>query len=130
MSKNANDHPDAAIFALVEQGVTVVKELDEASAIVDQASERCRHVAPPPDILCTEEDRRLGLYVGNRAGAVYGREDIPVLRAFVRRNAIMDGTTDIVAWKRACDILNALRDLKDENAREALKSGMTEARRR
>jgi hypothetical protein len=124
-----HQHPDAAIFALAEQCAAAVKAIDKAMPIFDQAEARCRHLATPPVIIRTEKDKQLGFYVGNRAGTAYGREDVPILRALVRRYSIAHAASDFDVWQRACDILEALRDLKKEEAREGFESGLTEATR-
>jgi hypothetical protein len=129
----STDHPDAAIFALAEQCAAAAKALDEARAAYDQAEKRCRDLVTPPVIVRTEKDKQLGLYVGNRVGTAYGRDDIPALYALVRANSVITDASqkdDITAWSRACEILDALRDLKAEEAREGFRSGLTEAKRR
>ena len=47
-----------------------------------------------------------------------------------RAHGIISGSKDYETWHRATQILGALRDLKDEEAREKTISGLTEAKRR
>ena len=81
-------------------------------------------------IIRTEKDRQLGLYVGNRVGSAYNDDDVPALRSLGRAHGIISGSKDYETWHRATQILGALRDLKDEEAREKTISGLTEAKRR
>jgi hypothetical protein len=132
-------HPDAAIFALAEQCIAAAQVRDETGDALGKAEERCQSLRPsnPPEVLRrTEQDKRLGLYVGDRVGTMYNREDIPVLRALVRSSSIFyfDGrSNNIEGHRRARDILKAMRDWKDEEARlarEAHESGLTDAENR
>jgi len=126
-------HHDAAIFDLAEECIAAAKVRDETGAVFDKAEKRCRGCLTPPVIIRTERDKQLGLYVGNRVGRKYDRGDIPALRAFVRDNSwISDATRpeEIEAYLRAEKILNALLDLRDEEAREGIESGLTDATRR
>lgn len=126
------EEPDSAIFALAKECAAAAKMVDEAMIAFDQADRRCRYIANPPVIIRTEKDKQLGLYVGNRAGSAYGDADVPALRALVRACVIVDNRSRVEesqAWERASEILAALRDLKDEEAREGFDSGLTEAKR-
>jgi hypothetical protein len=128
----ATPHPDADILALAEQCIAADRVRNEAAAALEKVEERCRDRANPPVIIRTERDRQLGLFVGNRVGMAYGRGDIPVLRALVRANSIIGNSSPkeaIETWERASRILDALRDLKEEEAREGVESGLTDAKR-
>ena len=101
----------------------------ETGAAFDKAEELCRTIETPTAIVMTERDRQLGLFAGNaRVGATYARDDVPALRALVRANDI-DGVVSAEVWKRASEILEALRTLGEDEEREELKSGMAEAKR-
>jgi hypothetical protein len=134
----ATKHPDAAIFALAEQCIAAAQVRAETGDALEKAEERCQSLRPsnPPEVLRrTEKDKRLGLYVGDRLGTMYNREDIPVLRALVRSGSILyfDGRSNIEVYLRARDILKALRDWKDKEAclaREEHESGLTDAQNR
>jgi hypothetical protein len=126
-------YPDAEIFALAEQCIAADRVRNEAAEALEKAEDRCRDCANPPVIIRTERDRQLGLFVGNRVGTAYGREDIPALRALIRSHSILDNSSSkeaIEVWERASRILDALRDLKEEEAREGVESGLTDASRR
>jgi hypothetical protein len=126
----ATPHPDAEIFALAEQCIAADRVRIEASDALEKADERCLDIAPV--IIRTDRDKALGLYVGNRAGTAYTQDDIPVLRALVRAHSIIDNSSPkeaIETWQRASRILDALRDLKEEEAWEGVESGLTDAKR-
>lgn len=125
----ASQHPDADLLALVEQCAAASKVRNDASDALDKAEERCRASQDPSVVIRTERDKQLGLYVGNRAGTAYARDDIPALRALVRANSIAAPET-MEVWTRASAILEALYDLIKEEAREKVVSGQADARRR
>jgi hypothetical protein len=123
---------DAEIFALAEQCIAAYRVRNEAEAALEKVEERCLGLANPPVIIRTERDRQLGLFVGNQVGTAYGWKDITVLRALVRSHSILDNSSSkeaVEVWERASRILEALRDLKEEEAREGLESGLTNAKR-
>jgi len=124
-----SDHPDAEIFALAEQCSEAGKALDEAEAALERAQERCRHTSWPDVLRRTDRDRELGLFVG-KGSTVYCSDDVPALRALVRRHHVAESRDSLAAWNRAKEILDALRSLKDEEEREGPASGLTEAKRR
>jgi hypothetical protein len=123
-------HPDAEIFTLAEQVEVARKLYDEAIEAEEKADDRCRHLPTPPVIIRTKNDMELGLFVGNRVGTSYGRDDVPALRALLRAHSIFGNNRDGEVWLRTTAILDALRNLKEEDAREGWTSGMTEAKRR
>ena len=126
-------HPDAEIIALAEQCIAARRVHDEALHALEKAEARCVGLANPPVIIRTDRDKELGLYVGNRAGTVYTHADIPVLRALVRAHSIIHNSSHkdgFEIWTRASRILDALRDLKEEEAREGVESGLIDAERR
>jgi hypothetical protein len=130
-SPKSTNHPDATLIALAERCVVAAKASAAAGETFDQAEVRYQSLETPRVIIRTEKDKTLGLYVGNRAGTPYVREDVPVLRALVRANSILESgcSESIEVWTRAKQILDALRDLKEEEAREGVESGLSEARR-
>ena len=103
----SSDHPDAAIFALAKELAAAAKAYDETLDALEEAQGRCRFITDPPVIIRTENDRQLGLYVGNRVGSAYDDDDIPVLRALVRAHVIVDCSKDHETWSRASEILGA-----------------------
>jgi hypothetical protein len=130
---DATPRSDAEIFALAEQCIAADRVRNEAAEALEKAEDRCRDCANPPVIIRTDRDKALGLYVGNRAGTAYTRDDIPLLRALVLSNSILNNASSkeaIEVWERASRILEALRDLKEEEAREGVESGLTDANRR
>jgi len=126
----AAPHPDAAIFALVDRYIAVAKALEETGAVSDEAEGRAKCVANPPVIIRTERDRQLELFVGNRVGTPYGQEDVRALRALVRACSWTANAEEAEAYDRAYKVLDALRDLKEKEARERTESGLIEATRR
>jgi hypothetical protein len=134
-SKRANarrrtkaDHPDAEIFALAEQVEAARKLHYEAMDALETAEDHCRHLEDPPVIIRTENDMRLGLFVGNRVGTAYSREDVPALRALARAHSVLGNGADGKVWLRATAILDALRDLNKEDMREGWTAGLVRAR--
>ena len=128
----ATPHPDAEVLALAEQCITADRVRNEAAEALEKAEDRCRDRANPSVIIRTDRDKALGLYTGNRAGTAYARADIPVLRAFVRAHSILDNSSTkevFETWERASRILDALRDLKKEEDREGVESGLADASR-
>jgi hypothetical protein len=124
-------HPDAEIFALAEQCIATYRLRNETAEALEKAEDRRRD--NPTVIIRTERDRLLGLFVGNRVGTAYGREDIPALRALVRAHSILDDSSPeeaIEVWGRASRILDALRDLKEKEAREGMESCLADAKKR
>jgi hypothetical protein len=123
-------HPDAEILVLAKQCIAADRVRNEAAEALEKAEERCLGCANPPVIIRTERDRQLGLFVGNRVGTAYTRDDISLLRALVRSNSILNNASSkeaIEVWERASRILEALRDLKEEEAREGVESGLADA---
>jgi hypothetical protein len=128
----ATPRSDAEIFALAEQCIAAYRVRNDAEAALEKAEERCLGCVNPPVIIRTDRDKALGLYTGNRAGTAYVCADIPALRALVRAHSILDNSSSkeaIEVWERASRILDALRDLKEEEDREGVESGLTDAKR-
>jgi hypothetical protein len=129
----SSPHPDAEVFVLAKRCIAADRVRNEAAEALEKAEERCLGCANPPVIVRTERDRQLGLFVGNRVGTAYGREDIPALRALVRAHSILDNSSSKEAtgvWELASRVLEALRDLKEEEVREGVESGLADAKRR
>jgi hypothetical protein len=86
----ATTHSDAALFVLAEQCIAAHRVRLEAADALEKAEERCLGCANPPVIIRTDRDKALGLYVGNRAGTAYTRDD-------VRRYVVADDAYDNLA---------------------------------
>jgi hypothetical protein len=128
-SGHAADHPDAALFALVEECIAAAAERDKGLDLIEHAENLHREVAIPPAVLRSERDLELRLYVGAAEGEPYGLAEIAAMRTFRRSRNSEDTPESLRAFIRCGEILDAWADWQDALAREEERCGLDAARR-
>jgi hypothetical protein len=121
---------DAALLDLVEKCLEAERRRDAALDQFEAAELRGRRVPAPQDVIKTQYDVQSRLAVGLNIGRPYETEEIAVIRGWVRstEKGASQNMADFLVYERACAILAAWADWKDDEKREAERSGMTKAR--
>jgi hypothetical protein len=121
--------PDATLFALVEQCLEVEARHRAAGDILMIADERKNEPKPPREVLRTESDLQLGLFVGSSLGCPYSDAEIKALRVFCRSNARSNIASNdrVDAYFRALAIIRAWAAWQDKIREEEERSGYAKA---
>jgi hypothetical protein len=120
---------DAALFALVRQSLEIEARHKASQDRVSVAEDERNVPATPREVLRTEKDLRLNLFVGSPLGCPYDKDEIKALRVFCRTQgrAEMECRTDIEAYTRAMEILRAWAPWRENVHWEEKRSGYAKA---
>jgi hypothetical protein len=121
--------PDATLFALVEECLEVEARHRAAGDILMIADERKNEPKPPREVLRTESDLQLNLFVGSSLGSPYSEDEIKALRVFCRSNARSNISSNdrVDAYFRALAIIRAWAAWQDKIREEEERSGYAKA---
>ena len=128
---SAATHPaaDATLLALVKECLEVEARHRAAEDQLIIAEERRNEPKPPREVLRTETDLQLGLFVGSSLGSPYSETEIKALRVFCRSQALTNiacnEKTD--AYFRAVAIIRAWATWQDSIRQEEERSGYAKA---
>jgi hypothetical protein len=128
---SAATHPaaDATLLALVKACLEIEARHRAAEDHLIIAEERRKEPKPPREVLRTEADLQLGLFVGSSLGSPYSETEIKALRVFCHSHAHTNiaSNEETSAYFRAVEILRGWATWQGDVRQEEERSGYAKA---